>query len=63
MKVYIISTLLVDKSENIDFQNITDEQFMDLSSKYGTSYSLRGFENTCNQDDFDHVNTFIRFIE
>jgi hypothetical protein len=66
MKVYIINTTSIDlfsKDKRVDFQSVTDEEFKEYSDKYGTSYSLRGFENAINQDDFDHVNTYIRFIE
>lgn len=68
MKVYLIDILLIEESliredKNIDFQVLTDEEFVLLSSKYGTSYSLRGFENACNQDDFNSMNSYIRFIE
>lgn len=61
MKVYLIDTTIVE-DKSIDFNLLTDEEFIKLSSKYGTSYSLRGFENACNQDDFDSMNSYIRFI-
>ena len=59
-KVYVLD--LIHLNEGIGYQDLTDEQFIEYAILNGTTYSLRGFENAINQDDFDHVNSVIRII-
>lgn len=64
MKVYIVDLTRLRKDyKEIDLELITDDEFKEVSSNCGYTLSERGFENAYNNDDFDHVNTFIRFIE
>lgn len=64
MKVYIINTkMLTEEDATLDLNSLSDSQFISITMKSGDTYSIRGFENAYNQDDFDHVNTYIRFIE
>lgn len=64
MKVYIINTkMLTEEDATLDLNSLSDSQFISITIKSGDAYSIRGFENAYNQDDFDHVNTYIRFIE
>ena len=64
MKVYTINAKLLTEEDIIrDINSLSDLEFIDISVKSGDTYSIRGFENAYNQDDFDHVNSYIRFIE
>jgi len=65
MKVYLINTKnLSEEDAGLILEEITDEQFIDISRKSGDVFSERGFENAYNHDElFDFVNTYIRFIE
>jgi len=64
MKVYIInSILLTEEDASIDITKVDDEKFKEIVFRSGFVYSLRGFENAYNQDDFDFMNTYIRFIK
>jgi hypothetical protein len=60
MKVYVMSIKSIP--EGLNCQDITDQDFMNYSEFEGSVYSLRGFENAVNQDDFDSVNSVIRII-
>jgi hypothetical protein len=60
LKVYSISVDTIP--DGLSYQDITDQDFMNYAEFEGTVYSLRGFENAINQDDFDFVNSIIRFI-
>ena len=59
-KVYVLDLIHLD--EGVQYQDLTDEQFIEYATSNGTIYSLRGFENAINQDDFDNVNSVIRII-
>ena len=59
-KVYVLDLIHLD--EGVQYQDLTDEQFIEYATANGTIYSLRGFENAINQDDFDNVNSVIRII-
>lgn len=64
MKVYTIDCrMLTEEDMLLDIINLSDSDFIRISTRSGSLYSLRGFENAYNQDDFDHVNSYIRFIE
>lgn len=60
LKVYVIDVDLIP--DGLSYQDITDQDFMNYAEFEGTVYSLRGFENAVNQEDFDFINTVIRFI-
>ena len=48
----------------LTLEEITDDQFIEISRRSGDVFSERGFENAYNNDElFDFVNTYIRFIE
>mgnify|MGYP006266701505 CR=1 FL=1 len=59
-KVYVINVDVLP--EGASYKNLRDEDFMDYAEAEGTVYSLAGFENAINQDDFDFINSYIRFI-
>jgi hypothetical protein len=48
--------------EDASYKDLRDADFIDYAEAEGTVYSLAGFENAINQDDFDHVNSYIRII-
>lgn len=60
LKVYVIDVDLIP--DGLSYQDITDQDFMNYAEFEGTVYSLRGFENAVNQEDFDFINTVIRII-
>jgi hypothetical protein len=64
MKVYLINTKnLTEEESDLNLQDVSDQQFMDISKRSGDVYTERGFENAYNQDElFDFLNTYIRFI-
>lgn len=64
MKVYLINTKnLTEEESDLSIMNISDEQFIEISTRSGEVYTERGFENAYNHDElFDFVNTYIRFI-
>jgi hypothetical protein len=64
MKVYLINTKnLTEEEADLNLQDVSDQQFMDISKRSGDVYTERGFENAYNQDElFDFLNTYIRFI-
>ena len=64
MKVYLINTKnLTEEEADLNLQDVSDQQFMDISKRSGDVYTERGFENAYNQDElFDFPNTYIRFI-
>jgi len=64
MKVYLINTKnLTEEEADLNLQDVSDQQFMDISKLSGDVYTERGFENAYNQDElFDFLNTYIRFI-
>jgi len=59
-KVYVID--LINLPDGIHYEDITDQDFMNYAEFEGTVYSLKGFENAINQDDFDFLNCVIRII-
>lgn len=59
-KVYVMSIDSIP--EGLNYQDITDQDFMNYAEFEGDVYSLRGFENAVNQEDFDFVNSVIRII-
>ena len=65
MKVYLINTKnLSEEDAGLTLEEITDDQFIEISRRSGDVFSERGFENAYNNDElFDFVNTYIRFIE
>jgi hypothetical protein len=63
IKVYVINIkMLTEEDASLDLSTISDEEFIKICIRSGDVYTLRGFENASNQDDFDSVNTYIRFI-
>lgn len=60
IKVYVLKIDSIP--EGLNYQDITDQDFINLSDFEGGVYTLRGFENAINQDDFDCVNSVIRII-
>ena len=60
LKVYVIDVDLIP--DGLRYQDITEQDFMNYAEFEGTVYSLRGFENAVNQEDFDFINTVIRII-
>lgn len=59
-KVYVVNVDNIPDGKT--YNDLTDEEFMNYAEYEGTVYSLRGFENAVNQDDFDSVNSVIRII-
>jgi hypothetical protein len=59
-RVYVIHADLIP--EDASYKDLRDADFIDYAEAEGTVYSLAGFENAINQDDFDHVNSYIRII-
>ena len=59
-KVYVIDVNTIP--EGLSYKDITDQDFMNYAEFEGGVYSLRGFENAVNQEDFDFVNSVIRII-
>ena len=59
-KVYVVNVDNIPEGKT--YNDLTDEEFMNYAEYEGTVYSLRGFENAVNQDDFDSVNSVIRII-
>lgn len=59
-KVYVVNVDNIPEGKT--YKDLTDEEFMNYAEFEGTVYSLRGFENAINQDDFDSVNSVIRII-
>ena len=44
-----------------DWNNLSDEVWMDLSEQQGTVFSLEGFQRAFNKEEIPY-DTFIRFI-
>jgi len=64
LKFYVINIKLLDEDEaSLDFGNMPNHKFMDISEKYGEVYSPTSFENLINNDDFEATNSYIRIIE
>jgi hypothetical protein len=59
-KVYVVNVENIPDGKT--YKDLTDDEFMSYAEYEGTIYSLRGFENAVNQDDFDSVNSVIRII-
>jgi len=59
-KVYVVNVDNIPDGKT--HKDLTDEEFMNYAEFEGTVYSLKGFENAINQDDFDSVNSVIRII-
>lgn len=59
-KVYVLD--IINLEDGVDYNTLTDQEFIAYAVSNGTSYSLRGFENAVNQDDFDSINSVIRII-
>jgi hypothetical protein len=63
MKVYVINLkMLTEDDKLLDLSTISDDDFIKICMKSGDVYTLRGFENASNQDDFDSLNSYIRII-
>lgn len=64
-----VYTLRFAKIENFDEslmpqnESFDEERFMDLSEKQGSVYSLKGFENALNNDEFDTYWNYVYFKE
>ena len=56
-RVYMI---LVDDTGSDDY---TDEEFIKLAEEQGTVFTLKGFQDFYNYEDFDSQNYYIRFIQ
>jgi predicted RNA-binding protein with EMAP domain len=59
IRVYAIDTLNVKK---LDWDDLTDEQFMDLAEKEGSVYTLESFTQDFNNSYIDSNVDKIRFI-
>lgn len=49
--------------ETKDYRKITDNEFVELAEQYGNVYSLSGFQDALNNEEFNPVNYWVRFIE
>ena len=49
--------------ETKDYRKITDNEFVELAEQYGNVYSLSGFQDALNTEEFNPVNYWVRFIE
>ena len=60
IRVYLIDTdlLLAD----INYSELTDEEFMEEAEEQGGVYSLQGFQNAFNYSDINANAEVIRFI-
>ena len=64
MKVYIINLVMLHDDINENFMDMANDQFMDIAEQYGEVYSLKGFENAYNHDEFiSQSDSYIRFIQ
>ncbi|MFN7323008.1 MAG: hypothetical protein ACK5SP_01920 [bacterium] len=64
MKVYIINLVMLPDDINENFIDMANDQFMDIAEQYGEVYSLKGFENAYNHDEFiSQSDSYIRFIQ
>ena len=60
-RVYVINVDSID--EDIKLNQISDEQFMDISERQGIVFTLKGFENAFNNINVSTDTDYIRFIE
>lgn len=64
MKVYIINLVMLPDDINENFMDMANDEFMDIAEQYGEVYSLKGFENAYNHDEFiSQSDSYIRFIQ
>ena len=64
MKVYIINLTMLPEDIDTDFNKLADEEFKIIALKYGEVYSLGGFENAYNHDEYiSQSDSYIRFID
>lgn len=66
MKVYLLhyDDLTPDQRVSVMFDQMTKDEFINLSIETGNAFSLDSFENYFNHDEhFDFINTHIRFYE
>lgn len=59
-RVYVIDT---NEIEEMNLNEISDEQFMDIAEEQGNVYTLKGFETAFNRENVYTGLDFIRFIE
>lgn len=59
-RVYVVNQEDSEKA----IKDLTDEEFMDIAESWGRVYSLKGFQETFNdqKDEVGHSEDFIRFI-
>lgn len=64
MKVYIVNLVMLPEDIDTDFNRLADDEFQEIAVKYGEVYSLKGFENAYNHDEYiSQSDSYIRFID
>ena len=60
LRVYVID---INEIEEINLNEISDEQFMNIAEEQGIVYTLKGFETAFNRENVYTGLDYIRFIE
>lgn len=64
LKFYVINVRFLDEEDAaLDFNEVYNDLFIHIATKYGEVYSAKGFETLINNDDFEATNSFIRILE
>ena len=62
IKVYVINLDMLDDVMGSD--DYSDEDFMSIAEEQGTVYTLKGFQNAFNYEEYPSpVNCYLRFIK
>lgn len=59
-RIYLINLNNVDLNDH--YQDLTDEEFMDIAEQEGTVYSLKGFTDAFNLSTINTDSDVIRII-
>ena len=61
LRFYLVNPDWIDSP--IDLYDLSDEEFIELSEKQGTVYSITRFESAFNNEDINSFTQFLRILE